>query len=84
MVATEQENFTLELVENKRQNVRPGYEVKITENGAFAGIRRVAKSYDVFIFRLNQMSYTLCLSYHSNREAALFACLLSGWAQRRN
>jgi len=31
--------------------------------------------------RLNQMlSYALCLSYHSNTEAVLFACLLSGWA----
>jgi len=26
------------------------------------------------------MLYTLCLSYHSNTEAVLFACLLSGWA----
>jgi len=24
--------------------------------------------------------YALCLSYHSNAEAVLFACLSSGWA----
>jgi len=24
--------------------------------------------------------YALCLSYHSNTEAVLFACLSSGWA----
>jgi len=29
---------------------------------------------------LNQMLHALCLSYHSNAEAALFARLLSGWA----
>jgi len=29
---------------------------------------------------LNQMLYALGLSYHSNTEAVLFACLSSGWA----
>jgi len=33
----------------------------------------------VILLRLNQMLYALCLSYHSNAEAVLFACLLSGW-----
>jgi len=29
------------------------------------------------------MLYALWLSYHSNTEAVLFACLLSGWATKR-
>jgi len=33
--------------------------------------------------RLNQMLYALCVSYHSNTEAALFACLSSGWVPQR-
>jgi len=33
------------------------------------------------LLSLNQMLYyALCLSYHSNTEAALFACLSWGWA----
>jgi len=31
------------------------------------------------VLRLNQMLYALCLSYHSNTEAVLFAYLSSGW-----
>jgi len=27
---------------------------------------------------LSQMLYALCLSYHSNTEAVLFVCILSG------
>jgi len=35
----------------------------------------------LLLLRLNQMLYyALCLSYHSNTEAVLFACLSSGWA----
>jgi len=35
----------------------------------------------VLLFRLNQMlHHALCLSYHSNTQAVLFACLSSGWA----
>jgi len=30
--------------------------------------------------RLNQILYALCLSYHSDTEAVLFAHLSSGWA----
>jgi len=34
-----------------------------------------------YLLRLNQMlSYALCLLYHSNTEAVLFAYLSSGWA----
>jgi len=32
------------------------------------------------LLRLNQMLYALFLSYHSNTEAVLFTCILSGWA----
>jgi len=32
------------------------------------------------LLRLNEMLYALCLSYHSNKDAVLFACLLSGLA----
>jgi len=33
------------------------------------------------VLRFNQMLYyALCLSYHSNTEAILFACLSSSWA----
>jgi len=32
------------------------------------------------LLRLNQMLYALCLSYHSNTGALLFACLSSRWA----
>jgi len=33
------------------------------------------------LLRLNKMLYyVLCLSSHSNTEAALFACFSSGWA----
>jgi len=32
------------------------------------------------LVRWNQMLYALCLTYHSNTEAVLFACLSSGWA----
>jgi len=37
-------------------------------------------SFLVVLLRLNQMLYALCLSYHSNTEVVLFACLSSGWA----
>jgi len=37
----------------------------------------------LLLLRLNQsLYYALCLSYHSNIEAALFACLSSGWATK--
>jgi len=35
---------------------------------------------DTVLVCLNQMLfYAVCLSYHSNTEAVLFACLSSGW-----
>jgi len=35
----------------------------------------------ILLLRLNQMlHHALCLSYHSNTEAVLFACPSSGWA----
>jgi len=38
----------------------------------------------IFHSSLNEMLYyALCLSYHSNTEAILFACLSSGWATQR-
>jgi len=39
-----------------------------------------SKFYFNILLRLNQMLYALCLSYHSNTEAVLFARLSSGWA----
>jgi len=37
--------------------------------------------YQKYLLRLSYMLYyALCLSYHSNIKAALFACLSSGWA----
>jgi len=35
--------------------------------------------YTFVLLHLNQMLYALCLSYHYNTEAALFACPSSGW-----
>jgi len=32
------------------------------------------------LIRLSQILYALCLSYYSNTEVFLFACLSSGWA----
>jgi len=34
----------------------------------------------MFLLRLNQMLFALCLSYHTNTETVLLACLSSGWA----
>jgi len=34
----------------------------------------------LLLLRLNYMLYTLYLSFHSNTEAVIFACLSLGWA----
>jgi len=43
-------------------------------------IKNLAFLQSIVLLRLNQMLYVLCLFYHSNTEAVLFACLSSGWA----
>jgi len=45
-----------------------------------SSITRYFKKLVLLLLRLNQMlPHVLCLSYHFNTEALLFACLSSGW-----